>query len=214
MFAQPVYQQPVPQKKKKSKAPVIIICTLLILIILCGSWVAYLTFFDKNGAKNYLGVDWNFADFTQLSSSQETTFLELVDNVNTGILTGSSRKLRKGMNTNALGYVCESFGCSDENDFIAFCAESVASCGSNITASTDAYLKYEIKDTKSLAKALEKKCGAEFDISKAYLVEAITEYKGDKDSKTLKDVYILLKDGDNWSVIMLAKGGAKDLDIE
>ena len=76
--------------------------------------------------------------------------------MNTGILTGSTRKLRKGMNNDALAYVCESFGCTDENDFIAFCAESVASCGSDITATTDAYLKYEIKDTKSLAKALEK----------------------------------------------------------
>ena len=215
VYAQPVYQQPAPAKKKKSKAPVIIISILLILIILAGSGIAYLSFLDKNGNKNYFGIDLNFLDFTQLSSSQEKQFLDLADKVNTAIVNGSSRQFRKAINEDAIDYVCKSFGCTDADDFLAFCAEDLEDCGSDISASAKAYLKYEIKDRKSLASKLEKQTEAEFDISKAYLVECISTYKGSKGSKTLKDTYIFMKDGEGvWSLILLGKDSIKDLGLD
>ena len=215
VYAQPVYQQPVPEKKKKSKAPVIIISILLILIILAGSGVAYLTFLDKNGAKNYFGIDWNFADFTQLSKKEEETFLELAGSVNKAITDGSSRQFKKAINADAIDYVCKSFGCTDMNDFLAFCAEDLEECGNNVTASEKAYLKYQIKDTKSLESKLKKQCDAEFDISKAYLVECVTTYKGSEKSKSVKDPYLMIKDGDdNWSLILLGKESLKDLGLD
>ena len=188
---------------------------MLILIILAGSGIAYLSFLDKNGTKNYFGVDLNFLDFTQLSDKQEKQFLELVECVNNGIVNGSARQLRKGINADALDYVCKSFGCSDADDFISFCAEDLEECGSNLSASAKAYLRYEIKDTKSLESKLKKQCDAEFDISKAYLVEAISTYKGSDKSKTLKDNYVFMKDGEgNWSLILLGKEGLKDLGLD
>ena len=222
---QPVYQQPVPQaqpaqpeapaKKKKSKGAVIVISLLLILVILAGSWVAYLTFFDKHGVKNYAGIDWNFADFTQLDKEQNEKFLELVDRVNTGILNNSARQLRKGINPGAVDYVSNSFGCKDADDFLTFCLDDLADCGDNLSASAKAYLRYEIKDCDSLASKLKEKCNAEFDVSEAYLVECVSTYRGSKSSKAVKDTYVFMKDGDGeWSLVLLGKNGIKELGID
>ncbi len=225
---QPVYQQPVPQaqpaqsaqpeapaKKKKSKGAVIVISLLLILVILAGSWVAYLTFFDKHGVKNYAGIDWNFADFTQLDKEQNEKFLELVDRVNTGILNNSVRQLRKGINPGAVDYVSNSFGCKDADDFLTFCLDDLADCGDNLSASAKAYLRYEIKDCDSLASKLKEKCNAEFDVSEAYLVECVSTYRGSKSSKAVKDTYVFMKDGDGeWSLVLLGKNGIKELGID
>ena len=215
MYAQPVYQQPAPAKKKKSKAPVIIISILLILIILAGSGIAYLSFLDKRGDKTTLGIDLNFLDFTQLSSSQEKQFLDLADKVNNAIVNGSSRSFKKAINEGAVDYVCKSFGCSDVDDFLEFCAEDLEECGNDISASAKAYLKYEIKERKSLASKLEEQTDAEYDIEKAYLVECISTYKGSKGTKTLKDTYIFMKDGEGvWSLILLGKDSLKDLKLD
>ena len=215
VYAQPVYPQPeTPVKKKKSRAPAIIITIVLILVLLAGAGVAYLSFISKAGNKTFFGIDLNFADFTKLSDKQEEEFLDLVEHVNNGIVNGSVRSLRKGINKDALAYVCKSFNCSDENDFIDYFGADLDSCGVGITASAKAYLRYEIKDCKALAADLEKQCGVSFDISEAYLVECVSTYKGSDGSKTLSDNYVFMKSGDTWSLVLMQKDHLKDLGLD
>ena len=215
VYAQPVYPQTeAPMKKKKSKAPAIIITIVLILVILAGACVAYFSFISKAGNKTLFGLDMNFADFTNLSKDQEKEFLKLVGYVNTGIINGSTRSLRKGINNDALGYVCDSFNCQDADVFIDFCGEELDSCGSGISAKAKAYLRYEIKDCKALAADLEKQCGTSFDISEAYLVECVSTYKGSEGSKTISDNYVFMKIGDSWSLVLMEKDHLKDLGLD
>ena len=191
-----------------------IVLILVILIIIAGAGIGYYSFISKDGSKKLLGLDVNFLDFTQLSDDQEEEFLKLVGYVNTGIVNGSARSFRKGINSDALEYVCKSFNCSDANDFVQYCGEDLEKCGSNISASEKAYLRYEIKDCKDLASNLEKQCGKSFDISEAYLVECLSTYEGSDGTKEVRDNYVFMKSGDSWSLILLHKNCFSELGLD
>ena len=213
---QPVFQQPAPAKKKKSKAPVIIISILLILLILAGSGIAYLTFFDKNGEKNYFGIDLNVLDFTQLSDSEEKAFLEKIETIDEAFAEVNARKFKKALPDFAVKYACEIFGAKDvptllEDSYEKYLEEA---CGEVSSVSEKAYLKYEIDSPKKLAESVEELMGEEVTMKKAYLVENVSKYKGDKGTKSMSDLYIFYNDGEEWNVILIDESTVEKLNID
>ncbi len=207
---QPVYpqvqpQQPVP-KKKKSKAPIIIIGILLILVILAGSGIAYLTFFDRNGDKTYFGIDLNIFDFTQLSDKEEKAFLELVGPVDEAFATLSTAKFKKSIPDYGVEYALRLFGAKDvfgllEDNYDKYLADK---CGEVTKVSEKAYMAFEVKDTDALLGKIKKEMGAgNIAIEKAYLVENISKYTGDKGTQVMSDFYIFFYDGEEWNILLI-----------
>ena len=207
---QPVYpqvqpQQPVP-KKKKSKAPIIIIGILLILVILAGSGIAYLTFFDRNGDKTYFGIDLNIFDFTQLSDKEEKAFLELVGPVDEAFATLSTAKFKKSIPDYGIEYALRLFGAKDvfgllEDNYDKYLADK---CGEVTKVSEKAYMAFEVKDTDALLGKIKKEMGAgNIAIEKAYLVENISKYTGDKGTQVMSDFYIFFYDGEEWNILLI-----------
>ncbi len=207
---QPVYpqvqpQQPVP-KKKKSKAPIIIIGILLILVILAGSGIAYLTFFDRNGDKTYFGIDLNIFDFTQLSDKEEKAFLKLVGPVDEAFATLSTAKFKKSIPDYGVEYALRLFGAKDvfgllEDNYDKYLADK---CGEVTKVSEKAYMAFEVKDTDALLGKIKKEMGAgNIAIEKAYLVENISQYTGDKGTQVMSDFYIFFYDGEEWNILLI-----------
>ena len=207
---QPVYpqvqpQQPVP-KKKKSKAPIIIIGILLILVILAGSGIAYLTFFDRNGDKTYFGIDLNIFDFTQLSDKEEKAFLKLVGPVDEAFATLSTAKFKKSIPDYGVEYALRLFGAKDvfgllEDNYDKYLADK---CGEVTKVSEKAYMAFEVKDTDALLGKIKKEMGAgNIAIEKAYLVENISKYTGDKGTQVMSDFYIFFYDGEEWNILLI-----------
>ena len=185
---------------------------MLILVILAGSGIAYLTFFDKNGEKNLFGIDLNMFDFSQLSKKEKDAFLELVNPVDEAFASQSARKFKKNLPDYAVDYACRMFGCDTVEAMLAKNYEKYLekSCGANVElVSEKAYMMYEIKDTDDLRGKIKKEMGATVEIKKAYLVENISKYSGDDGNQLMSDLCIFYDDGEDWNILLIGENSLK-----
>ncbi len=189
----------------------IIISILLILVILVGSAIAYLTFFDKNGGKEYLfGLDVNFLDFTQLSDEEEEAFLGIATKVDEAFVQLSGRKFRNAFPEYALSYICR-----DVEDYLdKNYDEFLKKLGSNISTSEKVFLKYEVKDTDALEEKFKELFGVDVKIDTAYVVENICTFTGDDGSTRVADVYLFYREEKDWKAILIAGDGLSDFGIK
>ncbi len=222
-LTQPVYRQQIPTKqpkKKKSKAPAIIIGILLTVIVLAGGLIAYLTFFDKNGIKEYIpGIDFNLLDFTQLSDEEEKTFKDLAIIADRAVINQDASKLKRAYPEYALDYILSQFNCSTAQDYVdSYHNEYVTEeLGTEIGILETPHLMFKVKDLKELKSVFKTKFDKEVSLKNAYVVENVCRYRNKKDTDKcvrFSDTYLFFETEDGWNIIQLSEDGLSDFGLD
>lgn len=237
VYQQPVYQQPVYQQpayasniyqqpadpvvpKKKSKAPLIITIVLLVLVLAGGGLVAYESFLaDKEDRPEWLAMlDFNKGSKLPMSSSEQKTFKELVEVLDNAIIEKDSSAYKGGLPSYARDYVFGVYGLDNVKDVIKYLHDDkkygIAQYGDDITVKEQIVSAVKIKDVEAFAKKCKSVFGKKLDITKAYVVENNSCFKGSEDSEAICETYLFYEVDGEWNIVIVSDKDYKKFGID